>query len=85
MMRAVLIPNQTQLKCPRSRKGNGGCQPPKNSVTVMADMTAIEANSAACMRAHVIPEYSIMYPPTISLSPSGRSKGTRFTSASPAI
>jgi hypothetical protein len=84
MISAVLIPNQIQLKFPRSRNGNGGCQPPTKSVTVIADMTAIEANSAACMSAQVIPEYSTMNPPTISLSPSGRSKGTRFTSAIPA-
>ena len=83
MMSAVLSPNQTQLNAPRSRKGSGGCQPPRKSVAVIALIRPIEANSAAWMSAHVIPEYSIMNPPTISLSPSGRSNGTLLTSAIP--
>ena len=82
---AVLRPNQTQSRAHRSRTSSGGCQPPRKSVVVIAYISPIEANSEAWIRAHVIPEYSTMYPPTISLSPSGRSNGTLFTSASPAI
>jgi hypothetical protein len=84
MMSAVLKPNQIQLNPPRSRNGSGGCHPPRNSVVLIALIRPIEANSAACMSAHVIPEYSIMNPPTISLSPSGRSNGILLTSAIPA-
>src|SRR5215207_1883250 len=81
MISDVLSPNQIQLKVPRSRNANGGCQPPKNSVAPIADISPIKANSEAWIRAQVIPEYSTMNPPTISLSPSGRSNGIRFTSA----
>src|SRR5215218_1157359 len=83
MMSDVLKPNQTQLNAPRSRKGSGGCQPPRKSVVVTADIRPIEANSAAWIRAHVIPEYSIMNNPTNRLGPYGRSNGTLLTSANP--
>ena len=59
----------------------GPSGPPKNRVTVMADMVMVFMNSARKNRANRIEEYSVTKPPTSSESASTRSKGGRLVSA----
>src|SRR5688572_16338880 len=61
----------------------GGCQPPKNMTAVSVEIRIMFMYSARKNRAKVIPEYSIMWPATISDSPSTTSKGARLVSATP--
>ena len=64
------------------------CQPsgpPKNSVTMIADIVIVFMNSARKKSAKRIEEYSVWKPPTSSDSASARSKGGRFSSAVMAI
>ncbi len=61
--------------------GIGPSGPPKNRVTVMADMVMVFMNSARKNRAKRIDEYSVTNPPTSSESASTRSKGGRLVSA----
>ena len=61
----------------------GPSGPPKNRVTVMADMVIVFMNSARKNRANRIDEYSVTNPPTSSWSASTRSKGGRLVSATP--
>ena len=65
--------------------GTGPSGPPKNRVTVMADMVMVFMNSARKNRAKRIDEYSVWKPPTSSWSASTRSKGGRFVSAMTAM
>src|SRR5262245_36672875 len=61
----------------------GGCQPPKNMTTVSALISSMFMYSARKNIAKLMPEYSIMWPATISDSPSTTSKGARLVSATP--
>src|SRR5467141_3039780 len=61
----------------------GACQPPKNITTVSALMRIMFMYSARKNSAKVMPEYSTMWPATISDSPSTTSKGARLVSATP--
>src|SRR3954470_12307679 len=62
---------------------NGGSQPPRNKIAVIALTKIILPYSPRKKSAKVIAEYSTKYPATSSDSPSGRSKGARFVSARP--
>ena len=59
----------------------GAFQPPKNSVTVSAEMMKTLTYSAKKKNPKRIPEYSVAKPATISESASVRSNGVRFASA----
>jgi hypothetical protein len=67
-----------QIQSGRTRRAGG---PPRNRVTMMADMVTVFMNSARKNRAKRIEEYSVWKPPTSSCSASTRSKGGRFSSA----
>ena len=61
----------------------GGSQPPRNITTARMETSHMLAYSARKNMAKDMPEYSIMWPATISDSPSTTSKGWRFVSARP--
>src|SRR5213083_406799 len=61
----------------------GACQPPKNITAVSALISHMFMYSAMKNSAKVMPEYSIMWPATISDSPSTTSNGARLVSATP--
>src|SRR5437764_8343208 len=61
----------------------GACQPPKNITTVSAEISIMFMYSAMKNSAKLMPEYSIMWPATISDSPSTTSNGARLVSATP--
>src|SRR5215216_2046563 len=61
----------------------GACQPPRNNVTASPLTANIPRYSARKNVAYLNPEYSVMWPATISDSPSGTSKGVRLDSTSP--
>ena len=63
----------------------GPAGPPRNSVTMIADIVTVFMNSARKNSAKRIEEYSVWNPPTSSCSASTRSKGGRLSSAVPAI
>ena len=70
--------------CPtasRGRPGAGPAGPPRNSVTMIADMVIEFMNSARKNRAKRIELYSVLKPPTSSCSASTRSNGGRLSSA----
>src|ERR1043166_8700516 len=66
-----------------SKIDNGACQPPRNTVTPRPLMANMPMYSARKNVAYLNPEYSVMWPATISDSPSGTSNGVRFDSTSP--
>src|SRR5918998_6426469 len=80
---AILSANQTgpgiQAK---GSEAIGGSQPPRNRIDVNADIRIMFAYSPRKNIAKLMPLYSTKKPATSSLSPSGRSKGARFVSAS---
>src|SRR4029453_11221412 len=63
--------------------GRGACQPPRNKVTARPLTANIPRYSAMKKVAYLKPEYSVMWPATISDSPSGTSNGVRFDSTRP--
>src|ERR687895_212756 len=63
--------------------GNGACQPPRKSVTARPLTANIPKYSARKKMAYLKPEYSVMWPATISDSPSGTSNGVRLDSTKP--
>src|SRR6267143_3313293 len=66
-----------------SRADTGECQPPRNNVAASPVMANIPMYSAMKNVAYLKPEYSVMWPATISDSPSGTSNGVRFDSTWP--
>src|SRR6267143_900241 len=66
-----------------SRADAGECQPPRNNVVASPVMANIPMYSAMKNVAYLKPEYSVMWPATISDSPSGTSNGVRFDSTRP--
>src|SRR5678815_1947970 len=64
-------------------ESTGACQPPKNMIAVSALISHMFMYSARKKMANDMPEYSIMWPATISDSPSTTSKGARLVSATP--
>src|ERR1041385_8834451 len=66
-----------------SHESTGDCQPPKNITAVSVLISSMLAYSAMKNSAKLIPEYSIMWPATISDSPSTTSNGARLVSATP--
>src|SRR3954462_14205709 len=62
---------------------HGPCQPPKKSVTIRPLSVIRLMYSAIWKRPQRMPEYSVWYPATSSLSASGRSNGARADSATP--
>src|SRR5579884_975685 len=66
-----------------SRKGRGACHPPRNSVIPRPLVANIPRYSAMKNVAYLNPEYSVMWPATISDSPSGTSNGVRLDSTKP--
>src|SRR4029453_3536647 len=67
----------------KSRADTGECQPPRNNVAASPVMANIPMYSAMKKVAYLNPEYSVMWPATISDSPSGTSNGVRFDSTRP--
>src|SRR3970282_2920454 len=61
----------------------GGSQPPKNSTAVSVLIRIMFMYSARKNSAKLMPEYSTMWPATISDSPSTPSNGARLGSATP--
>src|SRR3972149_5234284 len=61
----------------------GAAQPPKNMIAVRKAMMIMFEYSASMNWAKAMPEYSTMWPATISDSPSTTSKGERLVSATP--
>src|SRR5215471_1062311 len=61
----------------------GACQPPRNNVTASPLTANIPRYSAMKNVAYLNPEYSVMWPATISDSPSGTSNGVRLDSTRP--
>src|SRR5690606_40727321 len=80
----VLMPSQIQPGM-KSSQATGGSQPPRNMSTAMMDTSHMLAYSARKKMAKPMPEYSTMWPATISASPSTTSKGWRLVSATPEI
>src|ERR1041384_6206150 len=74
--------NQSQ-EGTNSRKGSGACQPPRKRVTARPLTANIPRYSPRKKMAYLKPEYSVIWPATISDSPSGTSKGVRFDSTRP--
>src|SRR5215471_7207127 len=66
-----------------SALSNGGAQPPRNISAVIVEMMIMLMYSARKNSAKPMPEYSIMWPATISDSPSTTSNGARLVSAMP--
>src|SRR5205823_1381071 len=66
-----------------SRKWTGACHPPRKSVMPNPLIANIPMYSAMKKVAYLNPEYSVMWPATISDSPSGTSNGVRFDSTRP--
>src|SRR5256714_3491846 len=83
-MKNTLITSQrnggTRLK---SQESIGDCQPPKNMTAVRVEMRIMFMYSARKNMAKLMPEYSTMWPATISDSPSTTSNGARLVSATP--
>src|SRR3954453_16245169 len=67
-----------------SQSGPGPCQPPRKNVTASAETMIMFMYSAMKNEPKRMPPNSVLKPPTISASPSGRSNGGRFVSAKPA-
>src|SRR5512146_2225776 len=66
-----------------SAESIGACQPPKNITAVSVLIRIMFMYSARKNSANAMPEYSIMWPATISDSPSTTSNGARLVSATP--
>src|SRR5512133_3671676 len=81
-MAKVLMHSQIQQGM-KERNSNGGRQPTRNMVTARMDTSHMFAYSARKNIAKLMPEYSIMWPATISDSPSTTSNGARLVSARP--
>src|SRR5205809_366267 len=79
---ASLAKNQ-RYEGTNSRKGNGACHPPRKRVTASPLTANIPKYSARKKMAYLKPEYSVMWPATISDSPSGTSNGVRLDSTRP--
>src|ERR1700724_665352 len=77
-----LAKNQT-YEGTNSRARIGACQPPRNNVMPRPLMANMPIYSAMKNVAYLKPEYSVMWPATISDSPSGTSNGVRFDSTRP--
>src|ERR1700709_2900359 len=84
--RKVLMPSQiqpgTQVK---GAMPSGEFQPPRNISDASAEIRIMFAYSARKNIANDMPEYSTMWPATISDSPSTTSNGCRLVSAMPEI
>src|SRR5262245_4290640 len=66
-------------------KGMPEFQPPRKRFAARTETVIMLMYSAICMRPKLIEEYSVWNPATSSVSPSGRSKGIRLTSAQAAM
>ena len=78
-------PGSSWLRSNENGTGNGAFQPPKNRVTVRAEMMNTFTYSAKKKNPKRMPEYSVAKPATISESASVRSNGVRFASAAAAM
>src|SRR5690606_821087 len=78
----VLMPSHSQPGIQVSGATSmGGAQPPRNMMEAIADSRIMLAYSPRKKSAKPIPEYSTMWPATISDSPSTTSNGWRAVSA----
>src|SRR3982751_2896613 len=68
---------------PNSANETGAYQPPRNMTEASAETRMMLAYSARKNIANAMPEYSTMWPATISDSPSTTSNGARLVSAIP--
>src|SRR5437763_16751581 len=85
-MTNTLMPSQIQPGIQlKTGLSSGASQPPRNMVEPIADTRMMLAYSARKNMAKDMPEYSTMWPATISDSPSTTSNGWRLVSAMPAI
>src|SRR5215212_2725449 len=80
-MKAVSL---TSTHSGASATGPGPCQPPRKNVTASAETTIMFMYSAMKNEPKRMPPNSVLKPPTISASASGRSNGGRLVSAKPA-
>src|SRR5437868_2139245 len=76
----IQIQPGTQVK---SALSIGGSQPPRNITVASVETRMMLAYSARKNIANAMPEYSTMWPATISDSPSTTSNGWRLVSATP--
>src|SRR5664279_4535153 len=76
---------QPGVSMPTIENETGAIQPPRNITEASAETSRMLAYSARKNIAKAMPEYSTMWPATISDSPSTTSNGARFVSAMPAI
>ena len=67
----------------KAKAATGASQPPRNMRAASAEIRIMLAYSAKKKMAKAMPEYSTIWPATISDSPSTTSKGWRFVSATP--
>src|SRR4051812_6808989 len=81
-----LMKNHSSVIQPLSNceSGQGGSQPPRKIVVANAETVVMLMYSARKSIANFSDEYSVWKPPTSSPSASGRSKGARFVSPTPA-
>ncbi len=70
---------------PMSNTLNGAAQPPRNMIDATQPIRIMLAYSASMNMAYDMPEYSTMWPATISDSPSTTSNGWRLHSARPEV
>src|SRR3982751_372930 len=70
---------------PTAANETGASQPPRNITEASAETRMMLAYSARKNIANAMPEYSTMWPATISDSPSTTSNGARLVSAIPEI
>ena len=76
---------QSGVFMPTSENDTGASQPPRNMTEASAETRMMLAYSARKNIANAMPEYSTMWPATISDSPSTTSNGARLVSAMPEI
>src|SRR5450432_1617203 len=79
----IVETTQSGVCMPTSANESGAYQPPRNITEASAETRMMLAYSARKNIANAMPEYSTMWPATISDSPSTTSKGARLVSAMP--
>src|SRR5450432_2033312 len=79
----LVLTIQPGVSMPTSENEIGAIQPPRNNTEASVETRMMLAYSARKNMAKAMPEYSTMWPATISDSPSTTSKGARLVSAMP--
>src|ERR1700712_3359775 len=81
----AVFTTQSGVAMPSRPNEIGAVQPPRNMITEIAEIRIMLAYSAKKNIANAMPEYSTMWPATISDSPSTTSNGCRLVSARPEL